>query len=122
MGKTYKHQCKTGSFKNYLTRIPGSLSSKKCANNNNGNLQEEDPQQEQVTLVKEWNGIRPTVKGKLLRELYTDLVDKYVKTRKERNIVNNHSMNINSLLKELTNGYNGHNPELRILLILHIRI
>jgi hypothetical protein len=104
MGKTYKHHCKTTSFMNYLTRIPGSLNSKKCANNNNGNLQEEDPQQEQVTLVKEWNGIRPTVKGKLLRELYTNLVDKYVKTRKERNIVNNHSMNINSLLKELTHG------------------
>jgi hypothetical protein len=84
MGKTYKHHCKTTSFKNYLTRIPGSLNSKKCANNNNGNLQKEDPQQEQVTLVKEWNGIRPSVKGKLLRELYTDLVDKYVKTGKEK--------------------------------------
>ena len=55
------------SFKNYyLTRIPDSLNSNKCANNNNGNLQDEDPQQEEVTLVKEWNGVRPTVKGKLL--------------------------------------------------------
>ena len=30
----------------------------------------------------EWN--KTTVKGKLLRELYTDLVDKYVKTGKEK--------------------------------------
>jgi hypothetical protein len=30
------------------------------------------------------DGIRPTVKGKLLRELYTDLVDKCVKTGKEK--------------------------------------
>jgi hypothetical protein len=71
MGKTDKHHCKTMSFKNYyLTRISGSLNSKKCANNNNG---KEDPHQEEVTLVKEWNGI---TKGKLLRELYMDLVDK----------------------------------------------
>ena len=84
MGKTDKHHYKTTSLKNYLTRIPDSLNSNKCANNNNGNLQEEDPQQEEVTLVKEWNGIRPTVKGKLLRELHTDLVDKCVKTGKEK--------------------------------------
>ena len=55
-----------------------------CANDDNGNLQEEDPHQEEVALVKEWDGVRPTVKGKLLRELYTDLVDKCVKTGKEK--------------------------------------
>ena len=106
IGKTDKHHCKTTSFKNYLTPT-------KCANNNNGNLQEEDPQQEEVTLVKEWTGVRPTVKGKLLRELYTDLVDKYFKTGKEKynkqsnkhsrriivGIITQTSMNMNSFVE-----------------------
>jgi hypothetical protein len=46
--------------------------------------------------VKEWNGIRPTVKGKHLRELYTDLVDKYVRTGKEKysKQSNKHSLSV----------------------------
>jgi len=89
------------SFKNYyLTRIPGSLNSKKCANNKNGNLQEEDPHQEEVTLVKEWNG---TTKANSCENFTRTWL---INTSKQgmRDIVNNHSMNINSLLKEPTYG------------------
>lgn len=34
-------------------------------------------------MIREWNGIIPNVKGKLLREFLKDLVDKHVKAKKE---------------------------------------
>jgi hypothetical protein len=81
MGKTDKQHCKTVSFKNYLTRIPGSFNFK-CLDHtddrhNNGLLEK----RQQVKLIREWNGVRPTIRGKLLREFHKDLVDKYVKIK-----------------------------------------